>query len=167
MNATFTAGDRVKHAKFGIGEVLLDRGATVVVTFEHGLEQCPPALLQRLDSFANALARPDLDPPAEVIARALGDAVRSVNDAWGVFSRSRIALLLRHPAPRQRLRLPRPAQAAPPRREAPERRGGSEPPGHRVDALGLGRDVPRGREPHTGRWPGRGTANTRGTCSRS
>lgn len=26
MNTTFTAGDRVKHAKFGIGEVLLDRG---------------------------------------------------------------------------------------------------------------------------------------------
>jgi superfamily II DNA or RNA helicase len=73
--------------------VRFDDHETVGVRFEHGLEECPAAQLQRLDSFATALARPDLDPPAEVIARALGDAVRSVNDAWGVFSRSRIALL--------------------------------------------------------------------------
>lgn len=89
----FTPGDRVKHPKFGIGEVLLDRGATVVVTFESGLGECLPKDLERLASFAAALARPELDPPADVLARALGDAVRSVNDAWGVFSRSRIALL--------------------------------------------------------------------------
>lgn len=93
MSASFNRGDRVRHPKFGIGEVRFDDRETVGVRFEHGLEECPAAQLQRLDSFAAALARPDLDPPAEVIARALGDAVRSVNDAWGVFSRSRIALL--------------------------------------------------------------------------
>jgi superfamily II DNA or RNA helicase len=93
LSASFNRGDRVRHAKFGIGEVRFDDRETVGVRFEHGLEECAAAQLERLDSFATALARPDLDPPAEVIARALGDAVRSVNDAWGVFSRSRIALL--------------------------------------------------------------------------
>lgn len=93
MSASFNRGDRVRHAKFGIGEVRFDDRETVGVRFEHGLEECTAAQLERLDSFAAALARQDLDLPAEVIARALGDAVRSVNDAWGVFSRSRIALL--------------------------------------------------------------------------
>ena len=34
-----------------------------------------------------------LDPALHVVTRILGECIRSVNDAWGVFSRSRIALL--------------------------------------------------------------------------
>ncbi len=86
-------GDHVRHPTFGTGEVLMDHGGTVVVRFENRIEECPTDDLQRVDSFAQVLARPEWDPPLEVMARSLGEAVRSVNDAWGVFSRSRIALL--------------------------------------------------------------------------
>ena len=34
-----------------------------------------------------------LDPALHVVTRILGECIRSVNDAWGVFSRSRIDLL--------------------------------------------------------------------------
>src|SRR5262245_53731304 len=86
-------GDHVRHPTFGTGEVMLDHGVTVVVRFENRIEECPTDDLQRVDSFAQVLSRVDLDSPLEVIARSLGEAIRSVNDAWGVFSRSRIALL--------------------------------------------------------------------------
>lgn len=86
-------GDQVRHPTFGLGEVLLDNGPTAVVRFEARIEECPTTDLLRVDSFAAVLARPEWDPPLAVMARALGESVRSVNDAWGVFSRSRIALL--------------------------------------------------------------------------
>ncbi|MCZ2344496.1 MAG: DEAD/DEAH box helicase family protein [Bacteroidales bacterium] len=93
MSVPLNRGDRVKHDKFGIGEVRYNDHETVGVRFEHGVEECLAKDLKPLTSFTTTLSYPDLDPPAEVIARALGDAIRSVNDAWGVFSRSRIALL--------------------------------------------------------------------------
>ena len=76
----YARGDQVRHPAFGIGEVLLDNGATVVVRFENRIEECPAAALGRVDSFASVLARPEWDPPLEVLARTLGDAIRSVND---------------------------------------------------------------------------------------
>lgn len=93
MNTPYTAGDRVKHPGHGLGVVRFADGATVGVRFDHAIEEVPERELTAVASANDVVARPDLDPPAEVIARALGDAVRSVNDAWGVFSRSRIALL--------------------------------------------------------------------------
>lgn len=93
MSPSFVSGDRVKHPKFGLGAVRFADGTTVGVRFEHGLEEVLGSELVAVASAGEVAARPDLDPPAEVIARALGDAVRSVNDAWGVLSRSRITLL--------------------------------------------------------------------------
>ncbi len=93
MSPSFVSGDRVKHPKHGMGVVRFADGTTVGVRFEHGIEEVLGNELTAVASAVEVVARPDLDPPAEVIARALGDAVRSVNDAWGVFSRSRIALL--------------------------------------------------------------------------
>lgn len=86
-------GDQVRHPRFGLGEVVAVNDATAVVRFEGRLEECLSADLARIESYAAVLARTEWDSSLEVIARALGQAIRSVNDTWGVFSRSRIALL--------------------------------------------------------------------------
>jgi len=90
---TFAKDQQVRHPKFGTGTVRMHDGPTVTVRFDHGLEEVAAADLAAVDSYADVLARPTWDPAGEVLARALADAVRSVNDAWGVFARSKIALL--------------------------------------------------------------------------
>ena len=78
----------VAHAVHGRGNVLIDRGGTVVVRFAHGLEEVP-----RVELSADAGIGDDEVPPLTTLLRLMGESVRSVNDTWGVFSRSRIDLL--------------------------------------------------------------------------
>lgn len=89
----FAAGNVVIHVKHGQGEVLFDRGLTTVVRFTHGLEEVRTAELQAILGLAAAVRSGTVSPASEVILRAQSLAIRSVNDAWGVFSRSRISLL--------------------------------------------------------------------------
>ena len=90
---TLAAGDQVKHEKFGTGRVEYDKGETVIVRFEHGIEECEKASLTSILSPMEALELEEWNRPLEVIARAQAEAIRSLNDTWGVFSKSRIALL--------------------------------------------------------------------------
>ena len=83
----------VRHPRFGSGHVLMDQGESVVVRFEHGIEECLAADLEHLDGLTDRMAIGRLDPALHVVTRILGECIRSVNDAWGVFSRSRIDLL--------------------------------------------------------------------------
>ncbi|WP_202630480.1 DEAD/DEAH box helicase [Deinococcus alpinitundrae] len=81
------AGSRVWHATHGVGRVELTRRTTAIVRFTHGLEE---VLLSELAT------RPDTPvsaPAADVLVRVQAEAITSVNSAWGVFSRSRVALL--------------------------------------------------------------------------
>jgi superfamily II DNA or RNA helicase len=71
----------------------MDDGASVVVRFEHGVEECLSADLAPIDGLAERVAAAKFDPALNVITRVLGQCILSVNDSWGVFSRSRIALL--------------------------------------------------------------------------
>lgn len=89
----FTKGDLVNHPRFGSGEVRVDEDATVVVRFEHGIEECPKSELSRLQSLQEAILAPEWHDPLEVIARTQALAIRSINDMWGVFSLARIVLL--------------------------------------------------------------------------
>lgn len=89
----FDPGDLVRHSRFGRGQVVIDQGESVVVRFEHGIEECLASDVERLDGLSARLAERRLDPALPVIARILAHCIRSVNDAWGVFARSRIALL--------------------------------------------------------------------------
>lgn len=89
----FSVDDSVRSTKLGIGQVLLDDGQTVVVQFDHGLERCLRDELTLVRTPLQTLQRTQWDPPLTVVARVLGEAIQSVNDRWGVFSRSRIALL--------------------------------------------------------------------------
>ena len=89
----FNQGAAVWHPRFGAGQVMLDQGDSVVVRFEHGIEACLAADLDLVEGVAERMAAGRLDPALHVVTRILGECIRSVNDAWGVFSRSRIALL--------------------------------------------------------------------------
>ena len=90
---TFESGSRVLSSRFGFGTVELDKGPTVIARFEHGIEECDKGDLQVVSSALDALTRSEWDPPLELINRLQAEAIQSVNDAWGVFSRSRIELL--------------------------------------------------------------------------
>lgn len=89
----FIAGDVVIHKRHGQGEVLLDHGLTTVVRFTHGLEEVRTPELNTVLGLEAAVRSGVLSPTSEVVLRTQALAIRSVNDAWGVFSRSRISLL--------------------------------------------------------------------------
>ena len=88
-----TKGDRIRHARFGLGDVVTQCELTAIIRFTHGIEECLCGELQRVDSLDEALGRNEWPAPIAVMTRAMGEAIRSVNDAWGVFARSKIALL--------------------------------------------------------------------------
>src|SRR5262245_5969819 len=89
----FQPGNTVRSGKFGVGQVVIDDGRTVVAQFEHGLERCLPGELTLVATPLDTLQRTEWDAPLMLLTRVLGEAIQSVNDRWGVFSRSRIALL--------------------------------------------------------------------------
>ena len=91
--APFDTNAQVRHPRFGTGHVMLDQGESVVARFEHGIEECLSADLEPIDGLTDRLAAGQPDPALHVVTRILGECIRSVNDAWGVFSRSRIDLL--------------------------------------------------------------------------
>ena len=68
-------------------------GETVVVRFDGGLEQVPAGEVVETPSLYSALAEGQFDEPTDVVVRAQALAIASVNDQWGVFSRSRVQLL--------------------------------------------------------------------------
>ncbi len=90
---SFSPGDLVRHSKFGNGKVEFDKGPTTLVRFDHGIEEIDKSELSRFLSPQQALNKDAWDSPLEVLTRTQAAAIVSVNDAWGVFSRSKIALL--------------------------------------------------------------------------
>ena len=91
--AALQPGDQVSSSTFGLGRVELDRGDTVIVRFAQGLEECEKSDLQIRPTALQALRAGEWSPPLEVVTRLQALAIQSVNDTWGVFSRSRVALL--------------------------------------------------------------------------
>ena len=73
--------------------MILDQGETVIVRFEHGIESCEVNALARRLSLVDAVKLRRGSPTLDVILKAQAAAIRSLNDTWGVFSRSRIDLL--------------------------------------------------------------------------
>jgi len=87
------ATDHVQHARFGAGIALVADAETVIVQFDHGIERCRLSELRKTDSPQEAAKREIWDSPLEVVCRILAESIQSVNDSWGVLSKSRIALL--------------------------------------------------------------------------
>ena len=89
----FEPDQRVHHPRFGTGSVILDQGDTVVVRFEDRIESCEASSLTARLGVADAVMLRRWSPVLDVTLKAQAAAIRSLNDAWGVFSRSRIDLL--------------------------------------------------------------------------
>ncbi len=80
----------VLHPQRGRGTVLAETGGLLVVQFTDGIFTCEPASVRPLQSAATPS---EWSPALHVLVRSLALAIRSVNEQWGVFSASRIALL--------------------------------------------------------------------------
>jgi superfamily II DNA or RNA helicase len=89
----FEKDQQVQHPGFGTGSVILDQGGTVIVRFGDRIESCEAAMLTRRMALADAVRLGHWSPALEVTLKTQAAAIRSLNDAWGVFSRSRIDLL--------------------------------------------------------------------------
>ena len=87
------SGDQVFNERFGVGRVEYDKGSTTIVRFDHGMEECAKDDLDVVLTPLQAVERGRWDSPTEVLTRVQAEAIRSINDSWGVFSRSRIDLL--------------------------------------------------------------------------
>ncbi len=83
----------VHHERHGEGRVVSDLGETVVVRFGDRLEQVERNELKIIRSLADVIADGRPDPSLAVLARAQALLIRSINDQWGVFARSRLKLL--------------------------------------------------------------------------
>ena len=90
---SFEPGTLVKHTKFGQGRIEFDKGETVLVRYSHGIEECDKKTLIAISGPEQKLSEGRSQPPIEVLLKMQASAIRSINDAWGVFSPSRIALL--------------------------------------------------------------------------
>lgn len=89
----FDREDLVRHTEYGLGRVIVDNGESVVVRFEHGIEECLTSNLKTTTAPTRRFQDDAWDSPLEVVTRIQAEAIRSVNDQWGVFSLSRISLL--------------------------------------------------------------------------
>jgi superfamily II DNA or RNA helicase len=92
-NFAIVSGDEVLHGKFGQGIIEFSKDETAIVRFVHGLEECSLTSLEKLITLKTAIMNAEFHPADQVVARAQAACIQSVNDAWGVFSRSRINLL--------------------------------------------------------------------------
>ncbi len=87
------AGVPVHHPRHGNGRVVVDLGATAVVRFGGTVEQVLTSEIAEIPSPYSALRKGANADPIDAVIRAQALAIRSVNDQWGVFSRSRVQLL--------------------------------------------------------------------------
>lgn len=89
----FAPGATVMHKVHGQGSVLMTDRDTAVVRFAHGIEQVFSNELEELASVAEAAERAVVSSSLEVALKVQAEVIASVNDSWGVFTRSRISLL--------------------------------------------------------------------------
>ncbi|MBO9492945.1 DEAD/DEAH box helicase [Thalassotalea sp. G20_0] len=89
----FQSGVSVSHPDFGSGVVEICKGETTLVRFEHGIEECLTSQLSVNQGLSEAILAGNFHPVKQVACRSLALTLRSVNDSWGVFSRSKISLL--------------------------------------------------------------------------
>ena len=86
-------GSAVVHPKYGHGTIEVNKGLTALIRFEHGYEECLIQELSTKKDLTQTIEAGECQPVQEVACRSLAMALRSINDSWGVFSRSKISLL--------------------------------------------------------------------------
>lgn len=83
----------VRHQTHGEGFVVADLGPTVLARFGTAIHQVERESITLQRSLETALEAGQMDDSRAVLCRAQALAITSVNDQWGVFSRSRVQLL--------------------------------------------------------------------------
>ena len=86
-------GTPVHHPRHGTGRVVASLGDTIIVRFSGAVQQVLADEITETASLYAALRDGALSGPLDAIIRAQALAIASVNDQWGVFSRSRVQLL--------------------------------------------------------------------------
>ena len=86
-------GDRVTHPQYGAGRVELANGATAIVRFDDGIQEVLVSELAVQTTVLQNLQTQQAHDAAATLLRVQAELITSLNDTWGVFSRSRIALL--------------------------------------------------------------------------
>jgi len=89
----FKIGHKVEHIRFGLGTIQVTTDSTAIVRFEHGIEEVLISELNLVRSVSEAISEQAWAPPLHTLCLGLSSAILSVNDTWGLFSRSRITLL--------------------------------------------------------------------------
>ncbi len=84
---------RVFHESFGVGIVLADLCDTVLVRFETDIQSCLPNDLRLVQDVGDALAASNVTPLKQMLPHLQAMCIKSANDQWGVFARSKIDLL--------------------------------------------------------------------------
>ncbi|WP_316195987.1 DEAD/DEAH box helicase [Bradyrhizobium sp. SZCCHNRI3052] len=93
MTSAFNPGATVRHPQHGAGVVEYQRNDLVTVDFGGQLQRVEASSLTPIESLSTALAAARLDDPTATLLRAQALAITSINDQWGVFSRSRVQIL--------------------------------------------------------------------------
>jgi ERCC4-related helicase len=83
----------LSHPKFGEGSVIVDEGDVVIIRFAHEIKACKKEDVTLCLSTKQLLERKIWDSPLKVINRTQARIIYSINDIWGVFTRTRIDLL--------------------------------------------------------------------------
>lgn len=89
----YSKDTKVVHEKFGTGIVLADLGDSVLVRFDNGIQSCLSNALEKIVDVQDALATGSNSIVADILPMLQAKCIKSVNDQWGVFSRSQIDLL--------------------------------------------------------------------------
>ena len=83
----------VDHPDHGEGRVLVSQGTFTIVRFGSGIQNVETSGLIRIESLFDRLDAARGDDPTATLARAQSLLIRSVNDQWGLFTRTRVKLL--------------------------------------------------------------------------
>lgn len=90
---TLQAGDQVAHGTLGVGRIMMLADTTAVIRFDSGIQEVLLTELSVQTTVLQALRLGQHHSPQETQQRVQAELISSLNDTWGVFSRSRIALL--------------------------------------------------------------------------
>lgn len=81
------------HKKFGNGSLIQDVGNTLIIRFSHGIEECPKAEIEIRLSAEDKIQQKKYDDFDSCVLKTQSALIQSINDSWGVFSKSNVDLL--------------------------------------------------------------------------
>ncbi len=86
--------DKVMHQDFGIGTILSILPDSVLVRFENNsIQQCPFEDLKKVEDVLSQLNSKEYSDSEQIITKVQSAIIQTINNKWGIFSRSAIDLL--------------------------------------------------------------------------